>query len=175
MAFILNNKFSIKDGDISVSGSQVIWDIVWGDQINNNMPTEIQERKDQYATNNETKIIWFLRYRNNWNYYEASNNIYKNLSYKFTEEKLQKFHKNMTNLFITMDVSIVWQVAIGMDFIASKHLVQLSYGFQWKDYVDNILFSVRQNISNSRENHIDLVQCRNIEVKSPFCDFLDEE
>jgi hypothetical protein len=135
------------------------------------LPTHIEEQNRIYLRSNETKIIGFLRYRNNENYFEARNNLFSPLSAKFSEEKMKKFHDNITNIFLILNMKLIGKIWVSNNFAVSKHLVTIKYSYNSKEYIDEVLFSVRSNISDTKETHIELIECHP-QTNTPLCVFL---
>ncbi len=174
-AFIINNsQTDLKESiEINVENNGVIRDIIW--TVTKIIPTQTEEQNSVYIGEHETKIIWFLRYRNNENYFEARNILFSTLSSKFKEEEMRKFHNNLTSIFIITDIEALWKVWVGNDFIVSKHLVTLGYSYSSIQYTDKVLFSVRGKISDKKETHLVLIKCYDDSVISPLCRFLSNK
>ena len=163
-AFIINNsQTDLKESsEINVENNGVIRDIIW--TVTKIIPTQTEEQNSVYIGEHETKIIWFLRYRNNENYFEARNIL-----------EMRKFHNNLTSIFIITDIEALWKVWVGNDFIVSKHLVTLGYSYSSIQYTDKVLFSVRGKISDKKETHLVLIKCYDDSVISPLCRFLSNK
>ena len=159
------NKFSINNSTIS-------WDVIWWDKIETR-PTQVEEDENRYIKDDETKITALFRYRNSKNYFEAGNVIYSKISYIFSEDKMKSFYKDMTDWFIIDSFKTLWEPVFSTNLISSKHFVSIHYGYKWQTYNDTLLVAVRRSMKNSKDHHIELIRCSDINIKSPLCDFLN--
>lgn len=150
------------------TGVQYIGD---GDVNVQSAPSPLQLEEEQILKDNDSKLRWFFRYINDWSLDKAQNNIYKDISWMFPIENLEKFYNNLSwlRLIIVEENLPQWAPVISQDLTYSKHDIKISYEYEWKKYVEEIFVQVRRSKKDDVQHHIGAMRCKDDVVLWPFC------
>ncbi len=153
------------------------WTQAWIiEEYNDVQPTPLEVENQKFKQENEDKIRWFFRYLNAWEIADAQNNIFHELSYLFTSEKLQYINDNLTSLIVINNINDLegWKIGNSAELIYSKHDVTITYGLKNQQHKESIFIVVRREKENLIEHHIEQFWC-NDKDPWPLCLIIADE
>lgn len=158
-----NQKISDVENNWIISNT-VKWNVI---QNNIKQPTPLEIENEKIWQDDRGKVSGFFRYWNEKEYDKARNNIGPDISYKFTNDSMSDFYKNMTDFFEIQQDEQRWEISNSEFFASTKHNIELFYWYSWKEYIDKILIVVTRRKEDLKQHHITQIKCE--WVSWPFC------
>ena len=141
----------------------------WYLDVNVQSFSPLQLEAEKILTDNDSKIRWFFRFINDGFLSQAQNNVYKEISWMFPTDNLEKFYDSLTSLIEVEENIPKWSPVISDTFSYSKQYIKISYWYNNEEYLEDLEVHVRRDKEDPRQHHIEWIWCWDDVVLWPFC------